>query len=150
MRCSADSLNTTMASTFDVAFGISAHHARFNVCFSCLLGCEMVVTQCSKQLHVHQQLAPVLHALNTSIQHCTNRQDPSSLNNSNSFNLFLLVGGCLGCTLEATCSPGSNKTNLLPRRCISAHCGCMTNMLVVSSSVRVLHRVHSHTTNLGP
>jgi len=62
--------------------------------------------------------------------------------------LFLLVGSCLGCTLEATCSPGSNETNLLSRGCIPAYCGGVTNMLMVTTTVRVLYRVHSHTTNL--
>jgi len=62
--------------------------------------------------------------------------------------LFLLIRSCLGCTLEATCSPGSNETDLLSRGSIPAYCGCVTNMLMVTTTVRVLYRVHSHTTNL--
>ncbi len=71
-----------------------------------------------------------------------------SMHIANRQRLFLLVGSCLGCTLEATCSPGSNETNLLSRGCIPAYCGCVTNMLMVTTTVRVLYRVHSHTTNL--
>ena len=69
---------------------------------------------------------------------------------SMSASLFLLVCCCLGCTLEPSSSSGSNETNLLSRRSIPAYCRGMTNMLVVTTTMRMLHRVHSHTTNLQP
>ena len=62
--------------------------------------------------------------------------------------LFLLVCSCLGCTLEPPSPSGSNETNLLSRRSIPTDCRSMTNMLVVTTTMRMLYRVHSHTTNL--
>ena len=62
--------------------------------------------------------------------------------------LFLLVCSCLSCTLEPSSPSGSNETDLLSRRSIPAYCRGMTNMLVVTTTMRMLYRVHSHTTNL--
>lgn len=53
-----------------------------------------------------------------------------------------------GLTLEAACSPGSNKADLLAGRSVAAHSGGMPNVLVVTTTVGVLHRVHGYTTHL--
>jgi hypothetical protein len=54
----------------------------------------------------------------------------------------------LGGTLEATGTAGSNKTDLLAGRCVPPHGGGVTDMLVVTTTVGMLHRVHGHTTDL--
>lgn len=51
---------------------------------------------------------------------------------------------------KTTSSPCGNKTNLLARRSITADSRGMTNVLVVTSSMRMLNRVHGHTTHLRP
>ncbi|RXH86889.1 hypothetical protein DVH24_022162 [Malus domestica] len=51
---------------------------------------------------------------------------------------------------ETTRPPGGNETNLLPGRSVTPDSASVSNMLVVTSSVRMLDWVHSHTTNLGP
>ena len=53
-----------------------------------------------------------------------------------------------GLTLEATCPPGSNEADLFAGRSIAAHSGGMPDVLVVTTTVGVLHRVHGHTTHL--
>ena len=51
---------------------------------------------------------------------------------------------------KTTSSPCSNETDLLARGSITADSGGVTNVLVVTSSVGMLHRVHGHTTDLRP
>jgi len=53
-------------------------------------------------------------------------------------------------TSQATGTAGGNKTDLTSRRGIALGGGRNTNVLVVTSTEGVLHRVHSHTTNLRP
>ena len=53
-------------------------------------------------------------------------------------------------TTEQTGTPGCNETNLLSRHSWACHGGRMANVLVISSSVRVLHRVHCRTSHLWP
>lgn len=67
-------------------------------------------------------------------------------------NLSLVGLGSSCCSLPSkpTSPPGSNKPNLLPWRSITPNSTSMTNVLVVSSSMRMLNGVHSHTTNLRP
>ena len=61
---------------------------------------------------------------------------------------LLLVLDC--CALEPPRPPGSDEPDLLPWGSISTHCGGMADVLVVSTSVGVLHRIHGHTTHLQP
>lgn len=58
-------------------------------------------------------------------------------------------GNC-SLSFEKTSPPGSNLTNLLPWWSISGHRTGMTNVLVVTTAVRMLHRIHRNTTNLRP
>merc|ERR1719315_470680 len=51
---------------------------------------------------------------------------------------------------DPTSPPGSNQTDLATSTCSSLHSGGLSNMLVVTSSVGMLHRVHSNTTHLWP
>ena len=62
--------------------------------------------------------------------------------------LHLLLVEDLGCTLEPACAASCNETNLLSWRGIPPYSGGMPNVLVVTTTVRVLHRVHGHTTHL--
>eukprot|EP00208_Stichococcus_sp_RCC1054_P002233 CAMPEP_0206134926 /NCGR_PEP_ID=MMETSP1473-20131121/314_1 /ASSEMBLY_ACC=CAM_ASM_001109 /TAXON_ID=1461547 /ORGANISM="Stichococcus sp, Strain RCC1054" /LENGTH=266 /DNA_ID=CAMNT_0053526571 /DNA_START=2195 /DNA_END=2996 /DNA_ORIENTATION=+ len=62
----------------------------------------------------------------------------------------LTLGGGDSSTLEATGAAGSNETNLLAGGCVAAHSGGVPNVLVVTTTVGVLHRIHSHTTHLRP
>jgi len=61
-----------------------------------------------------------------------------------------LVLNLLSGSTQTTGSSGGNQTDLLTGRGITLHGRRVSNVLVVTSSVRVIHRVHSHTTNLGP
>jgi len=56
----------------------------------------------------------------------------------------LLVARLLASTQPAR-SPGGNETDLATCRRAPLHRGRMTDVLVVSSSVRMLHRLHEHT-----
>merc|ERR1719369_1766611 len=51
---------------------------------------------------------------------------------------------------DPTSPPGSNQTDLATSTGSSLHSGGLSNMLVVTSSVGMLHRVHSNTTHLWP
>lgn len=51
---------------------------------------------------------------------------------------------------DSTSSSGSDKTNLATGRGSSFDSRGFTNMLMVTTTVRMLNRVHSNTTNLGP
>ena len=62
--------------------------------------------------------------------------------------LGLLLVQNLGCTLEPACAASCNETNLLSWRGVPPHSGGMPDVLVVTTTVRVLHRVHGHTTHL--
>ena len=62
--------------------------------------------------------------------------------------LHLLLVQDLGCTLEPACAASCNETDLLSWRGVPPHSGGMPNVLMVTTTVRVLHRVHGHTTNL--
>ena len=50
----------------------------------------------------------------------------------------------------ATSAAGSDQTSLLSGRAGALHGGRVSNVLMVSSSVGVLHRVTCHTTDGGP
>ena len=52
------------------------------------------------------------------------------------------------CTTETTGAAGSNKTDLLSGGSVAGHGGGVTNVLVVTTTVGMLHRVHGHTTHL--
>jgi hypothetical protein len=61
------------------------------------------------------------------------------------------LGSCGGSlSPEPTSPPCSNETNLLARRSVTADGGGVTDVLVVTSSVGMLNRVHSYTTHLRP
>uniref|UniRef100_A0A0D9Y0J5 Uncharacterized protein n=1 Tax=Leersia perrieri TaxID=77586 RepID=A0A0D9Y0J5_9ORYZ len=51
---------------------------------------------------------------------------------------------------ETTSPPCTNETGLLARRSITSDSGGVTNVLVVTSSVGMIDRVHGHTTHLRP
>jgi len=53
-------------------------------------------------------------------------------------------------TSKSTSSSGGDKTDLSTGRFISGHGRGFTNMLVVTTTMGMLNRVHSNTSNLGP
>lgn len=53
-------------------------------------------------------------------------------------------------TSEPSCPPGSNETDLLSGRGVAGDGGGVANVLLVSSSVGMLDRVHGNTTDLRP
>lgn len=53
-------------------------------------------------------------------------------------------------TTNTTSSSGSDKTNFATGGGASLNGGCFTNVLVVTTSVRMLNGVHGHTTNNWP
>ena len=73
--------------------------------------------------------------------------DPPPSSCSSSLGVCALAGGDGG-TLEATGTAGGNETGLLSGGCIPTDGGGVANVLVVTTTVGVLHRVHSHTTHL--
>jgi len=54
------------------------------------------------------------------------------------------------CTTDETSSSGCDKTDLLSCWGESRHCGWVSNVLMVTSSVRMFDWVHCHTTDVGP
>merc|ERR1740125_3764 len=62
--------------------------------------------------------------------------------------LILISNGFLT-TAKTTSTTGSNKTNLLTRNGIPFASRGVTNVLVITTTVRVLNGVHSNTTNDG-
>merc|ERR1711868_191842 len=60
-----------------------------------------------------------------------------------------LVLGLLG-TAEQTSPPGGNETGLLTGGGLARDGRSLTNVLVVTTPVRVIHGVHGNTTSLGP
>lgn len=58
---------------------------------------------------------------------------------------FLVV--CLS-SANTTGTSGGDETDLATRGGTSLHCGGLTDVLVVTTSVRMLHGVHGHTTDL--
>ena len=60
----------------------------------------------------------------------------------------LLLG--LLSTAQQTRSPRSNKTGLLTRNGVPVDGRRLTDMLVVTTTVRVIDGVHGNTTSLGP
>ena len=70
---------------------------------------------------------------------------PDMLFNS-SRNKLILIGGLA--SPNPTGPPGGNKTDLATGRGASLDGGRLTDMLVVATTVGMLHRVHSHTTHL--
>jgi len=67
-----------------------------------------------------------------------------------SLNLISLGSSSSSLSSKTTSPPSSNETNLLSRRSITPDSTGVTNVLVVTSSVRMLNRIHSNTTHLGP
>lgn len=63
--------------------------------------------------------------------------------------VFLLLLDLLG-TTQQTGTSGSNETNLLTRGSITRNGRSVTNMLMVTTTVGVINRVHGNTTSLGP
>mmetsp|Transcript_38450 Transcript_38450/g.62498 ORF Transcript_38450/g.62498 Transcript_38450/m.62498 type:complete len:297 (+) Transcript_38450:59-949(+) len=56
----------------------------------------------------------------------------------------------VGTSGDTTRAAGGNETNLSTRRSIAFGSGCFTNVLVVTTTVRVLDGVHRHTSHLRP
>lgn len=50
----------------------------------------------------------------------------------------------------ASSSPGGDETNLLTRNGVAGHGGWVTNVLVVTTSMRMVNRVHGNTTSTRP
>jgi len=55
-----------------------------------------------------------------------------------------------GTTAQTTSTPSSNKTDLLARRRVSANGRCVTNVLMVTTTVGVLDGVHADTLDVWP
>jgi hypothetical protein len=73
------------------------------------------------------------------------------MENLTSLSGFVSLGSSSSSLTPKTASPPcSNETNLLARRSVTADSGGMTNVLMVTSSMRMLNRVHGHTTHLRP
>ena len=81
----------------------------------------------------------------------------TELNNPIMFQLWVLTPEAL--LLRETANPKHHFNHikdpacasyLSSVSCISAHCGSVTNMLMVTTTVGMLHRVHSHTTHFRP
>ena len=53
-------------------------------------------------------------------------------------------------TAEKTCSSGSNETGLLTLSSVSRNCRGFADMLMITTTVRMVDRVHGNTTGLGP
>ena len=53
-----------------------------------------------------------------------------------------------GLTPQTTRPPGGDETHLLPGRSVPTHRARVTDMLVVTTTVGMLYRVHGHTTDL--
>jgi hypothetical protein len=53
-------------------------------------------------------------------------------------------------TADTTSAAGGNQTDLATRGTVAVLCRRVTNVLMVTTTVRVLDGVHGHTTNLGP
>jgi len=62
---------------------------------------------------------------------------------------LLVLDNCLGST-ETTSAPGSNETDLLTRGVVSVGGGGVTNVLMVTTTVGVIHGIHRHTTHARP
>jgi len=62
----------------------------------------------------------------------------------------LFLGDRFLTTSNTTSTSGSNKTDLLTRGSISSDGRSVTNVLMVTTSVRMVNRVHCHTTHSGP
>merc|ERR1719197_1207260 len=54
------------------------------------------------------------------------------------------------CSPQSSSSPSSNKTSLGSSACITTNGRRMTDMLMVTTTVRMLDRVHRYTTDLWP
>merc|ERR1712243_333353 len=63
---------------------------------------------------------------------------------------FLVLLGILLSSPDSTSPPGSNQTDLATSRCSSLYGGSLSNMLMVTTTVGMLYRVHRHTTDLRP
>ena len=61
------------------------------------------------------------------------------------FDLLVLLASS-----DLTSSSGGNETDLLSRRSVSAQGGGMTDVLMVTTTMRMLDGVHGDTSNLGP
>ena len=60
-----------------------------------------------------------------------------------------LILGLLG-TAEQTRPPCGNETGLLTLDCVPRDRGSFTDMLVVTTTVRMVDGIHGNTTSLGP
>jgi len=56
----------------------------------------------------------------------------------------------LSTTSDETSSSSSDKTALLSSGGVSSNCGWVTNMLMVTTTMRMLNRVHCYTSNSWP
>merc|ERR1719438_682573 len=54
------------------------------------------------------------------------------------------------CTTETTSTTGSDKTDLATSGCISSDSRSFTNMLMVTTTMRMLNGVHGNTTDFRP
>jgi len=62
----------------------------------------------------------------------------------------LLVGSLVLGAGETTGSPGGDETDFATGGCVTTDGGRHTDVLMVTTTVRMLDRVHGHTADLGP
>lgn len=60
-----------------------------------------------------------------------------------------MLDNSLGST-KTTSTPGGNETNLLTRGVVSGGGGGVTNVLMVTTTMGVIHRIHSNTSHAWP
>ncbi len=66
---------------------------------------------------------------------------------SSSFFLYLKI---LSTSSDETSSSGGNETDLFTTRGFSAHCWRVTDMLLITTTMRMVHWVHGHTSDSWP
>jgi len=74
---------------------------------------------------------------------------PPTTSTSSAARVDRLILDLLG-TAEKTRPPGRDETGLLTLCCLPGDGGCFTNMLMVTTTVRMVDGVHGNTTSLGP
>lgn len=62
---------------------------------------------------------------------------------------FFFLNGSLSSSDEPSSSSG-DETDFLPMGSVSADSGGMSNMLLISTTMRMIYGVHSHSSNSGP
>lgn len=69
---------------------------------------------------------------------------------SSSFCSFFFFFDCFRSSSDKTSSSSGDETDFLSMRGISANSGRMTNMLLVTTTMRMIYGIHSHSSNSWP